>query len=843
MQHSPRKTSPESARAQHPPRLGFALRHLRRIGLFLLSCITVIGIGLYSTRVHAQSDSDLRQEENQLIREFVLPSPAPQAPVYRPRPAPQAPRPAPAAQQRPAPSAPPRSTSTAPSTPAEPEETPEVTAEEPTETSSETYQYVLEFNRSPVVGTGFHLQGLYATGRLGFTRPKSWNLKSAKALIRFQHSPALLASRSNLTVRVNGTSLSSVPLNRKQAEVGEVLFNIPTNLIQDYNDIAVIAQQTNTADACPRPGDPTLWTDVLPDSKLLFEFEPRSVTLDLGSYPYPVFDQLSLDANRMTYLMPAQMSEAWMTQAARFHTSLGRLADFRSVDTAIAQSTDEVSADRKLIVIGTPEEQPALRSLDLPLQVEGNQILDGNQLPLPGDVGVVMLTTTSDSGALALVATGNSPEGVAKAVQLLVQPEDLKIATGQFVTVNQITDVPSPELRDWPQFLPLDNSFQLQDLKTVNNEPFTDVTVRGSSAPPVEFDFRALPDDQFKRGSSMNLHYSYGPQINPRNSAVEVLLDGVAIGGERLSSENGSDSERLKVDLPANLVTPTSRIQVFFRLNPREVDTCGQSADQQLWGTVHADTSFNLKRETSVQLPDLEKFLVGFPFAAPQDLSNTAVVLPDTPSQTDVMTLLKLSERLGRLSRADSVKLDVYTTGSLPVEVREQKHLVGIGVREQFPFPEVFQSSNGFALRELFARQKDQSQLQTLPDQEGVVKEIISPWNGDRVLLALSAQTETGLERVHTILDQDAWFFRLQGDTTLISAGVGNAAMFDADAFELEFLQQENQRRIENTSLLSKATRVLQENWFLVPTGVVLIAILFYGIAEFYLKRVASQRK
>ena len=86
--------------------------------------------------------------------------------------------------------------------------------------SASLSQYTLEFNRSPAIGNRFRLEGTYSEARLGFTRPQGWKVKSAKAVIRFQHSPDLLKDRSNLIVRVNDRSLDRVPLNLKQSQVG-----------------------------------------------------------------------------------------------------------------------------------------------------------------------------------------------------------------------------------------------------------------------------------------------------------------------------------------------------------------------------------------------------------------------------------------------------------------------------------------------------------------------------------------------------------------------------------------------------------------------------------------------
>ncbi|MEO1763946.1 MAG: cellulose biosynthesis cyclic di-GMP-binding regulatory protein BcsB, partial [Cyanobacteria bacterium J06629_18] len=50
-------------------------------------------------------------------------------------------------------------------------------------------KYILEFNRSPIVGNRMRLRGVYSEGRLGFTRPQGWDVGTVKAAIRFQHSP------------------------------------------------------------------------------------------------------------------------------------------------------------------------------------------------------------------------------------------------------------------------------------------------------------------------------------------------------------------------------------------------------------------------------------------------------------------------------------------------------------------------------------------------------------------------------------------------------------------------------------------------------------------------------
>ena len=704
----------------------------------------------------------------------------------------------------------------------------------------EAGQYVLEFNRSPVVGNRLKLESIYDEVRLGFTRPRNWEPKSVKVLLRYRHSAALYASRSNLTVLVNGTSIGSVPLNKPRGEIGSVAFTVPANLIQDYNEVVVAALQNNSPTCTQDPYDPSLWSEILPDSKVVFDFQPQPIAMDFSRYPYPVYDTLSLQTNQVAYLLPQDLDETWLTAATRYQASLGRVAEYRSLDTRVVESLDEVDENDRLIVIGTPGNQSAIADLDLPLPLNNGRLLDAKQKELPPDVGVLMLTTTADSRVPVLVATGNGEAGVAKAVQFLAQSQDQKIGTGNVIFVNQVNDIPAPSPRNWPGYLPVEDNFQLKDLKTFDGKAFEDVTVRGSHAPALEFDFRSLPDDNVLPGSSMVLQYSYGPQTNPVTSLVEVELDDVPIDGRRLTSVNGANRQEFRLELPSERIKPNSKIQVNFRLDPRERRSCSRVTDQQLWGTIHADTSFDLNRENVTRLPDLELFRYGYPFTAPQDLSNTAIVLPDQPERSDILLLLETSERLGRLSKAESLQLSTYRDSQLPPETRSSAHLIGIGTYNDFPLSEVFESK-GFSLNSASVRQWQQSQIQANPDEGGVIKQIVSPWNEERVLLALTGQATEGLDQVRDLLDQDSLFYQLQGDTVLISANTNNPSPYDANDYNLEFLRESPQRQIvgdERSWLL-----LLRNNWFVLVPALVVAALILYSVAQLYLRRVTVQER
>ncbi|ESA32327.1 cellulose synthase [Leptolyngbya sp. Heron Island J] len=696
-------------------------------------------------------------------------------------------------------------------------------------------QYILEFNRSPVVGTRLRLEGIYNESRLRFTRPRNWSVKSVKILLRYRHSGALYATRSNLNVIVNDNNVGSVPLNLKQGDTGTIIFDIPTRILKDYNELVIAGLQNNSPTCTQDPFDPSLWTEILPDSKLVFNYEAEPFQLDFNSYPYPLIDVLSLETNHIDYIVPTEQDQTWLTSLARLQTSLGRIADYRPLETDLVKNLDDVADGNRVVVVGTPTEQPILANLDLPLTLKNDRWLDNKQTLISSDTGILMWTVLEDKQSPVLVATGNGPTAVTKAVQFLTQSQDRKIGAGQVVLVNDVEEIESPDIRDWPRYLPLNDNFELGDLTGFNNEPFDDVAIRGAHAPPFEFDFKALPDDRFLPGNTMTLRYTYGPQVNPLTSLVEVQLDGITVAGERLDSVDGQRRATLKVELPEQHITPQSRLKVYLRFDPRERRSCSRVTDHQLWGTIHSDSTFNLNRQQVAKLPDLNLLKAGYPFASPQDLSRTAIVVPDQPDLNELAVMLEFSERLGRLSRSEAVQVEVYPVSQLTPEIQESQHLVAIGLRSQFPLVEALEAAE-FNLKD-GGRQWGDSEVRTLPDSEGVLQQQLSPWNESRVLLTMTAQNDVGLQQLRDLLGLDSLFFQLQGDTALISANNETPSPYDENAYNLEFLQRSAQRDVQEEGAFQRAITVIQGNWFLLIPGIIVLSLLLYGVLQAYLKR------
>jgi len=138
------------------------------------------------------------------------------------------------------------------------------------------------------------------------------------------------------------------------------------------------------------------------------------------------------------------------------------------------------------------------------------------------------------------------------------------------------------------------------------------------------------------------------------------------------------------------------------------------------------------------------------------------------------------------------------------------------------------------------SRQLNGNKVQTVSDNQGVLKMIISPENSDRVILALTGQSEQGLRDVGELFDRNQLFAQLQSDTILINRNQPNPDPDDPFAYSLDFLKEVQQQRVQKTGFLSRISLFIQDYWFLLPAGIVMLSLLLYGVSQLYVNRLAN---
>jgi len=485
------------------------------------------------------------------------------------------------------------------------------------------------------------LHGLRGYASVGFKIPRSWTLTADPRLdLYFEHSDALLADQSNLTVLMNGVQLSSVALSSENAREGVLKVDLPRGALKEYNELTFAGTHRKT-DACQDPYDMALWTRVNRFSRFHFTVEEQPVNGELLDYPYPFLDESAFGPVQLTWVIGEQSSDESLTAAANLGFGLGRMADYRGVEMKRAV-TDLALADTHAIIVGTPDEQPVI-----------GQLVDLAEVgKVKGLVGIV--PNPYDPTLAVLVVTGWTGKDVIAAAQALSANPRYQTFAGPTALIDRVPDTRPPKSRQVPRPL-VETSATFADLG------LTDETVRGYYAPQFRIPLNLAGDAVVKpSGGVAWLEYGYSAGLDTNLSTMEVRLNGVTLRSVPLDRAAGEAQTYLRVRLPAEMMSPHAFLDVAFHLFPKGYESCEVRTDETHWATLYASSEVSIPRDNYAQMPDLARLSYrGWPFNLEE--GPVELVLADNPSGDEISAMFALSARLGAWSVADEPQLSVTT--------------------------------------------------------------------------------------------------------------------------------------------------------------------------------------
>jgi hypothetical protein len=627
-----------------------------------------------------------------------------------------------------------------------------------------------------------------------FSRPKNWKIMpGSKIRLSFQHSPALLPERSGLNVLVNNRILKTIALGKNNVTPTTIDVALPPDVLKDRNDLAFQVDQHYTY-KCEDPFSPELWTTLLPETQLQLQYQSVAVLPNLGQFPFPLFDDLGYGDTQTAFVLPANLSDESLSAAGVVTAGLGQVIAWRGFSPMV---TSGLQAHQHTVLVGTPSENPAIASLGGAVA----QALAGGRWQHPvtraaltdeeGIVAVVRHPQYADKAVL--VVSGNTPKGVLTAARLLMQKPANKLLSGPIAVVSSANAGPAHPYRAWEGFVqsPGATSFHQLGLESL--------TTRGITGLPLFYKMRVMPDLYLpgKQFAKLKTVYSYASQLDASQSKLEVRWNGKALKSVPLDDPKGKTLAELELDVPTEDVHTFNDLEYVFHVYPEKYDLCRFVTDVHIWGTVHKTSSLVLPAEVKAPLPDIGLLNdAGYPFTAFSDLSQLAVVLPQTPNPQHLNLMLQALARLGRESQSKTgIQLLVHRASSLPGDVKNNRHLIAIGdessntlFQEVRPKMHLLVSGTTQTLSGPEAENaKKLAALQYTPDQ-GIVEELLSPWNHNRVVLLAGGPQASALEHVASLFRQDNRFGSIQPGNLLVVNGQGTKSIISLNQGDAKFL-------------------------------------------------------
>jgi cellulose synthase (UDP-forming) len=533
------------------------------------------------------------------------------------------------------------------------------------------------------------LRGVDAYHSVFFSVPQTQVVKTAKFHVYYHFSPGLLPDISHLKVSLNGTLFATLPVTTQPTQLNpdltpeqKVAEQQVLNVTRNENNALLEATLTMPAEMlvhnneltfefighytlqCEDPSHSTLWSHV--DSSSTIELAGSLLPLqnDLKLLPLPFYDAAVNLHPVIPIVFLSQPSQHAMRAAGIVASYFGILTNDHPVHFPVSFGTIPAG---NAIVIGE-------NATDLPASL--------NVTSISGPT-IAMRTNPVDPYSKVLVITGDTPDNLVTAAQILVLQRDMLAGEQQTGQLVQKPRERKPD--DAPRWLSTDKDKRatLGDVTEGNN-------LQGDGSVPVGVYLR-LPPDLYMEGGPQNLGYHVSYRYNgiplANESSLQVYMNGAYVSSTPMPhTEQASAKLDTVVPVPVVTLRPFSNsLLMRFVFQIAKKGKCQDTAPLNLQGAILKDSYLDIQDIPHwAIMPNLEIFAnAGYPFTRKADLADTAVVLPDSPSSEEIEMFLTFMGHFGAQTGYPVLNLTVTDSSGMKSD-RAKDYLV-MGTMEDQP--------------------------------------------------------------------------------------------------------------------------------------------------------------
>lgn len=615
----------------------------------------------------------------------------------------------------------------------------------------------------------------------------------SKALLNLEYtpSPSLLPVQSQLKVYLNDELMSVLPVTREQ--LGKKTFaQVPIDplYITDFNRVR-LEFVGHYRDVCENPASTTLWMDIGRSSSLELTYQKLAVQNDLSHFPIPFYDPRDNRPLNLPMVFAGAPNLMQQQAAAVIASWFGSRAGWRGQRFPVMYNG---LPDRNAIIFATNDKRPDF-------------LRDAPAVKAPT---ITMMDNPDNPYVKLLVVFGRDDKDLLQAAKGIAQGNIL--FRGSSVTVDDVKPLLARKPYDAPNWVRTDRMVTFGELKTYEEQ------LQSTGLEPASINVALnLPPDLYllrSNGIDMNLNYRYTAPPTKDNSRMDISLNNQFLQYFSLISNLETNSLLLHlpvlqglldgktdVSIPALKLGAVNQLRFDFQyMNPMPggtIENCVTFQPVQNRVVIGDDSTIDFSKYYHfIAMPDLRAFAnAGFPFTRMADLSETVVVMPPTPTESQMTTLLDSLGSVGAQTGFPAINVtltndgtqiqgkdaDIMIIGSLPEKLKDDKRIdllvnaaqswVKTPLR-QTPFPGV--------VPDHVDRQAD---VQTSVTSSGPMAAIIgfqSPYNDQRSVVALVADSPRGYELLNDAMNDTGKRAAIFGSVSVIrESGVNGLRVGD----------------------------------------------------------------
>lgn len=629
--------------------------------------------------------------------------------------------------------------------------------------------------------SGILLTGGQLQSGIVFTLPGDEVITNARLNLSLKVSQALAARNTSLQLMLNGQPLGTLPLSASDSESEEYQLDIPAAMVVSSNNLSF---KINDADQllCERDSASQYQVTILPKTRLSLEGQQLNIGNTLRNFPRPFIDPLRMTPSSVAMVFGQSVTQGKVSAAAILSSWLGIQTDYRGINFPVLRNE---LPEKNGIVFAQPGETIA-----------------GLVVPDVTGPTLQMVDNPVNPVYKLMLVIGKDEDELRQAAWRLTQP--LSVDSASLAVAGQ--NIPLSKPYDAPRWINTNRPVRLSELLRKDQS----LTTTGIWHDALRVNFRAAPDLFLWDGETLPVQLTYRfpseSWIDENKSFLNVGLNGTFLRNlsvnkvglleniwHRLGGDARQENYTLKLD--PYLIYGDNQLQLYFNIKPKENAPCGVLTNNNIKSRIEDDSYIDLSHTRHFTLlPNLAYFVgASFPFTRLADYSQTVLMLPSSPSNAEIGTLLDMAGRSGNATGValshNSVMFgipaggtsyqrlqnsDVLAVTTLAQTAFNQSMLQGtpydvnghtLGVKE----PTLLDNLRGWLTGDWYRQAVDADRyFSSNEDWRGFVS-YSSPWNSSRVVVMTVATDDAQLSRLHHDLSLQRINAGIRGDTAIIT--------------------------------------------------------------------------
>lgn len=635
------------------------------------------------------------------------------------------------------------------------------------------------------------LRGVNPNGSIEFGMRSDEVVTKAMLNLEYTPSPSLLPVQSQLKVYLNDELMGVLPVTQEQLGK-KTLAQIPINplFITDFNRVR-LEFVGHYQQVCENPSSSTLWLDVGRSSVLDLTYQTLEVKNDLSHFPVPFFDPRDNRAMTLPMIFVGA-PDLKLQQAASIVSSwFGSRSGWRGQHFPVLYNQ---LPDRNAIVFATNDSRPDFLREQPPVKAPTIAMIDHPENPY----------------VKLLVVMGRDENDLLQAAKGIAQGNIL--FRGSSVEVNEVKPLLARKPYDAPNWVRTDRPVTFGELKTYEQQ------LQSSGIEPAAINVSLnLPPDLYllrSTGIDMNLNYRYTTPPTKDSSRMDISLNNQFLQAFSLTSNEKNNRLLLRlpvlqglldgktdVSIPALKLGAVNQLRFDFEyMNPMPggtVDNCITFQPVPNHVVIGDDSTIDFSKYYHfIAMPDLRAFAnAGFPFSRMADLSDTIAVMPKTPNEAQMETLLEATGTIGAQTGFPAINLtitqdgsqiqgkdaDILIIGTIPDKLKDEKRIdLLVQAAQSWVKTPLRQSAFPGIMPDEADRKADAQATVTSSGPMAAVVGFQSPFNDQRSVIALLADSPRGYELLNEAINDSGKRAAMFGSVSVIrESGVNSLRVGD----------------------------------------------------------------